>query len=411
MIRLLSMTVFKQIFVFSTSVIILFSCEPSPQTHSNIQSDIDPTAIKGEDTAKEINDVDFIYDETADFLSGKKLTIEDRFYRYSQTENYNNFQAKINSLWIKANDKITIMREWKTKELAEVNSERGTLFYPFSGADFLHANIFFEDYDTIIMCALEPVGVFPNIDGFHDNQVLGLYMDQLSHSLNDILKFSFFRTLSMIDDFKNELDGTLPLIVHFLKRTDHELIKVERVRILDSGDVVTSAKDDSDQHIGNRFYFKKNDDDRLRVLYYFGENLQNTSYHLPNGKTLEGVKEDSIFFNFLRASGFKTTYLKSASYLLHRSTFSLTRNFILDNSSYILQDDSGIPFKYFDNDKWKNIFYGTYSGAIPLFEERLQEDLVLAFKNKNNEVRNLPFGIGYKISSGRSNLFLAKKMQ
>lgn len=71
MIRLLSMTVFKQIFVFSTSVIILFSCEPSPQTHSNIQSDIDPTAIKGEDTAKEINDVDF-YDETADFFKWKK---------------------------------------------------------------------------------------------------------------------------------------------------------------------------------------------------------------------------------------------------------------------------------------------------------------------------------------------------
>ena len=116
MIRLLSITVFKQIFVFSTSVIILFSCEPSPQTNSNIQSNIDPTAIKGEDTAKEISDVDFIYDETADFLSGKKLTIEDRFYRYSQTENYNNFQAKINSLWIKANDKIAIMREWKTKK-------------------------------------------------------------------------------------------------------------------------------------------------------------------------------------------------------------------------------------------------------------------------------------------------------
>lgn len=52
--------------------------------------------------------------------------------------------------------------------------------------------------------------------------------------------------------------------------------------------------------------------------------------------------------------GVVNTYLKGASYLLHRNSFSLIRNIILDQSEQVIQDDSGVPFKWFlkEDTKW-----------------------------------------------------------
>ena len=95
---------------------------------------------------------------------------------------------------------------------------------------------------------------------------------------------------------------------------------------------------------------------------------------------------------------------------MHRPTFSIIRDIILDESEFVLQDDSGIPVKYFDTDKWNLHFYGNFSAPISLFAERQQEDLKEIYLDKQkNKVKPLPFGIGYQYHKGTSNLMKAVK--
>ena len=98
------------------------------------------------------------------------------------------------------------------------------------------------------------------------------------------------------------------------------------------------------------------------------------------------------------------TFVKSATYLMHKSYFSIIRNTCLDKSAMILQDDSGIGFKFFKKDKWNIQLYGTYSKPIKLFEDFFEPDYLEAFKTE--KVKPLHFRIGY---SPKSNLLMAIK--
>ena len=133
------------------------------------------------------------------------------------------------------------------------------------------------------------------------------------------------------------------------------------------------------------------------------------AYHSRGGLVAKGLDERKDLVKYFKNIDIKSTYLKSASYLMHRPTFSIVRDIILDESEYLLQDDSGIPVKYFDTSKWDLTFYGNYSFPISLFSERHQEDLKEIYLKKEMNVQPLPFGIGYQYKKGTSNLMLAKK--
>jgi hypothetical protein len=91
---------------------------------------------------------------------------------------------------------------------------------------------------------------------------------------------------------------------------------------------------------------------------------------------------------------------------MHDEHFSTTRNLVLSQSTGLLQDDSGIPVKYFDKHKWELKFYGTYTEPIDLFNKRYQPELRKIY-NSDRTLKPLNFGIGYKFRVDESNLMLA----
>jgi hypothetical protein len=138
--------------------------------------------------------------------------------------------------------------------------------------------------------------------------------------------------------------------------------------------------------------------------------VQNTAYISRGGLVAKGLEERKDLVQYFKNIDIKSTYLKSASYLMHRhESFSIIRDLILEESEFLLQDDSGIPVKYFDQNKWDLTFYGNYSFPISLFAERHQEDLKEIYLKKEQKVKPLPFGIGYQYVKGTSNLMLARK--
>lgn len=402
----------KTHYYFLFLFVILFSCK----TDSNNESDSGvQTEDRSSDQAEILEDkvdypIDPKFDAVATFLAGK-VNSDSTYKKLEETVNFKQFQTSMNLLWKKTNDKLPVIKDWTNKELTNVNKDGGTLFYPFAGADFLHADLFFPNYDTIIMLALEPIGSFPDLHQKQKDTVLDEYMNQLKKSMNAILGLSFFRTIAMAEDFQSELDGTLPVFLHFMKRTDHSVLYQERVAILEDGTITNDLSSlPENAYVGNRYYMQRNGEEKVKVLYYFAVNIQNTSYVSRGGLVAKGLDTRKDLVSFLRSSNIHSTYLKSASYLLHRPSFSIIRDLIMSESEFILQDDSGIPLQFFDEKNWKLTLYGEYFKPIRLFAERHQEDLKERYETGEN-VKELPFGIGYQYHKGTSNMMLAEKVR
>jgi hypothetical protein len=92
--------------------------------------------------------------------------------------------------------------------------------------------------------------------------------------------------------------------------------------------------------------------------------------------------------------------LKAASYLNSRDYFSKTRNYILKSSNMVVQDDSGIPYKYFIDGTWDVKLYGGYKKVIPLFSSRIQPDMVRAYADTTKLTSKNVQGLGQGIQRG-----------
>ncbi len=368
--------------------------------------------IKTDPLAEEKTDPAF--DNLARFLAGLPPAQGSALDSLAQTAVWQQYAQVADQQWKQVNQaKLPPMQQWQSEELSEVNQATRLVFYPFSGPDFLHAGMFFPEAQTYVMVGLEPIGNLPDMQVVA-RKSLGAYTNGLQQTLYTILNWSFFRTISMAQDFTGkrvaEIDGTLPILMLFLTRTDHKILYYEKIAVSPEGKLIPAEQAPSDStYYGTKIDFQRNDHpEERKTLYYFAANLQDTPYSARSGLSEGGLQQRSDFRNYLESLDIDATYLKSASYLMYRETFSIIRNLILEKSEYVLQDDSGIPVKYFSEEAWNRTFYGTYVGPIALFKVRYQSDLRSIYQDRQN-VKPLPFGIGYKYQPGTSNLMLAEK--
>lgn len=379
----------------------LAACKAEPKEIANRAKE-DKEVVE-QNTATNIQ-VDPDLDALATYLGAASDSSFGKYKNLTDKGSWTTYKTKMDILWQKTENKLPLMESWAEKELNEMNQASGTLFYPFSGPDFLHADLFFPNFDSIIMIGLEPIGDLPDPLSYQTDSLVNYY-NGMHQSLYAILGLSFFRTVAMAEDFTGEVDGTLPVFLHFLNRRQYEVLNLKKVIVLPDGTLstdLTQANDSS--YYGNQLQFRKSENAPVKTLIYFSVNLQNTPYGAS-----KGLSTRNDFTQFLKKSNINSTYLKSASYLMHRPSFSIIRNLILGESEFLLQDDSGIPLSFFDKNKWELTFYGTYTKPISLFASRHQEDLKEAFENKENTVKKLPFGIGYMYKNGSSNLMKARK--
>lgn len=406
--------------LFASLVLLLPVCTGNPSQESKeIPSDtlaLDSTQTNTDKKTEAPAPEDRKFNDLARFISGLPPEEGSAFAELSKNPAWVSFAQQTDTQWknIDAN-KLPKMIQWRDQELKEANEAKGLLFYPFSGPDFMHASIFFPEAETIVMIGLEPIGSLPDFDKVAKKSVAG-YFNGIQRALYSILNVSFFRTISMAEDFTgkvvSDIDGTLPILMFFITRTDHKILHYEKVAINPEGKLVPAAELKSDTtYYGTKIAFQRNDKpEERKTLYYFAGNLQNTPYIARSGLSAGGLEQRSDFRKYLESLDITTTYIKSASYLMHRDTFSILRNLILSKSKYYLQDDSGIPVRFFDREKWELTFYGSYYAPIALFKERYQADLRQVYQ-RGEGVRPLPFGIGYQYQAGTSNLMLATKYE
>ncbi len=281
------------------------------------------------------------------------------------------------------------MRVWGRREVAPHLARGGVVRYPFSGPDVLHVLRMFPDARTYVLCGLEPVGSPPRSAVLRGRGAGGAFTE-IRKILEESIRFSFFKTKDMRVELADATyRGTLPIMCLFLARSGFEITGIEflelgkggGVRVLGGGrDTADAVRIDARGRGGTKSF------------YYFRTNIA------------DGSISRSGFLAFSRSLPPGGSYLKAASYLMHRSYFSQIRDHLLASSTVLVQDDSGIPIRHFEPSAWRLAFYGAYSAPIPLFGEHYQEELRRAYRNRSEP---LPFGIGYRWQKGDSNLLVA----
>jgi hypothetical protein len=79
----------------------------------------------------------------------------------------------------------------------------------------------------------------------------------------------------------------------------------------------------------------------------------------------------------------------------------------LENSSALVQDDSGIPYAFFNEADWNVTLHGRYLGPIAIFKNPHQPKLAELYRSTNPSP--LDFGIGYRHRAGESTLMVATR--
>ncbi len=318
---------------------------------------------------------------------------------------WTDYQAKINVDWPSMDSsRLKPMAAWREEEVNTKINDSLTLFYPFSGPDFLHAYTLFPNAANYVFLAQEQLGEIPDLSKMKQAD-LADYLNKFYYSIRDIYQRSYFITGRMNTDLSNaRVKGVLPLIVFFMAQTGHYVSDVKYEYISTDGSFQPLKS------VTGRFsatecvtisFSTKEDSLQLKTLRYFRCDISD-----------EGFKATPGFNKYLSNLGDVNTYVKSASYLLHYGTFTTIRNVILAISKSVLQDDTGIPYKYYNTEKWNAYLYGVYVQPISDFTSQylMQTDLKKIYDDGGDNVKELPFSLGYHWRSGEQNqmLFIRK---
>ncbi len=334
------------------------------------------------------------------YIAGLPQDQENAFIALQQEPSWGEYKNSMDSNWNQMYvTRLSKMKAWQSESFSSKLNDTLRVFYPFSGPDFLHCYFLYPTSSEYIFAALEPIHAAPRLDTLGE-PVRKKFLDSLGHSLRDIFHKSYFITSKMKEDIRN-VKGVLPPLYFFLERTGHELIGQEFFHLDSLGQEIRTPITQLHWYKtpGVKVTFRDRASGETKQLYYFSISLSN-----------QGLQERPEFKIFLNRKGPFNTFMKSASYLLHRDKFTDMKKLVLDQSVSLFQDDTGVPYqdvrKRLD---WDIQLYGEYVMPVKEFgEARFQPDLDSAYRASKSK-ESLPFSLGYHWGTKKQNYMLVKK--
>ena len=266
--------------------------------------------------------------------------------------------------------RVKPMHDFGAREIQPLLPADHAVVYPFAGPDALHVLSLFGAARRYLLVGLEPVGKLVD-----PRAVPPGYFARLGAATSDVHRLSFFRTQEMASDF--ERDGVIAALLATIARMNGKVSSVQ-----------TAAT-------------------TVRVEWTVAGAARRLDYiqsDLSNG----GLQSNGQLSASLQALAPHVTFVKAAMFLLAEARFSTLRKMLLQGSSLLLQDDTGIPLRHLDA-SWSTRLFGRYEAPGAPFEERFQPDLRAAYERR--AATPLAFGIGYHVEAKRSNLLLASRVR
>lgn len=324
-------------------------------------------------------------DQISTFLAG--LPQGGAFMEYEETQEWQDFSKDFENRWESIQERRLLpMKAWRDQYLGPISLP---LFYPMGGPDVLNALLFFPQSPEYIIVGLERVGKKITSDMLITAEKRRSYFDNIQNGTSSLFHRSFFITKDMSKDFFD--CGVLPTLIVLLKRSQAEIKSITFVRITSEGDLVECADHEAQ---GVRISFLQQGHDQPQTLSYFRQNLND--YNIQH------------FTPFLKKKAPLATMFKSASYTPHQVGFAKLVDFVLENTTLLLQDDTGVPYRVLQHHKWQLKYFGIYDEPYgESFVAYKQPDLARYFIEQRALIKELPFRIGYGYGKVPSNLLIA----
>ena len=320
--------------------------------------------------------------------------------RFVDSDVFKEHQQWMTTRWNQVRTRIQTMETWRSQEVKIPSPQKKTLLYPFSGPDFLNAYTFFPDHARYVFFSLERPGTLPDLESVTPVQFTKLLQD-VRNAFHDIFERNYFITSYMTKQLTTPwIRGTVPVMAIMMALMNRRIIRIEP---LDLFPELTQAYDSPDAKRppvlmrAVRVEFINPSTGGAQQLYYVS--LDATD------KALEFYPE---FLNWAGQHKLSTVLLKSASYLLHDSQFSNTRAMLLEAADVVVQDDTGIPYRFISQNPWHVKLYGRYHKPIRPMRYGYQKDLEAAYNLRQDQVP-LPFPFGYHWRGQQSGLIVAHR--
>ncbi|MDX2205881.1 MAG: hypothetical protein NW223_24235 [Hyphomicrobiaceae bacterium] len=321
--------------------------------------------------------------DTARFLAGLPVSPDSPLAPLTKEREWVEHARIFDSIWADQEKRqLSKIREWSA---ATLTNRRDTLYYFFSGPDFMYADAFFPGAKTYLMAGLELPGRVPDISKLRRGSVAS-ELSRVRTALRTLFSHSYFITSEMGSDLsRTQLSGTLPILYVFLARTGKTIKEASLVSITSDGKLVPSADNEPrGTPKGVQIVFT-GPEGKEQSIYYFSTNLAN------NGVASSG------FLKWCETFGTGDGFVKSASYLMHNNEFSAVREFLMKSAARILQDDTGIPLRFLEP-SYEVQPYGTYIGPIPVFAGQYQAKMRELFAKGKPPPITFSYGYRYRQS-------------
>lgn len=313
---------------------------------------------------------------------------------------YMQHRMKMNVFWRSVEThRISRIVPWREKYIGSKVKNK-TALYPLSGGDILNFSLIYPQAERYVMIAMEKPGDVPDPLALTDAQFKGGLLS-LQQMLGNIAQTGYFFSRLMNQYMNPEqygIHGTMPTVSIFLVRLGHTLESVEKTCVDDAGKLTTKT-DGVCRLPGYRLRFRDGKTGIHKELIYISARIEDSLFSpdIPEGK-------------FFRSLGKSSVMMKAAVYLLHSPRYIKVAQYVLDHADVVIQDDSGLPYRYFEESTWNTELYGAFVGPPPMSGIGFypQPDLVKAFREKAGP---LPFEFGYgQVSASRkSGMIVAYK--
>ena len=309
-------------------------------------------------------------------------------------------QKWMTAQWSDVRGRIKTVESWRDQELKIANAPKKTLLYPFSGPDFFNAYAFFPDHSRYVFFSLERPGALPDLESVPAQQFAKLLTD-VRGAFRDIFERNYFITSYMSKQLTTPwMRGTVPVMATMMALMNRRIVRIEPIDLFPDLSKAYEPPEGKRPRMmlrGVRIEFSNPGVPGVQQLYYFSLDAAD--------KALEYYPD---FLNWVGQNRPASALIKSASYLLHDAQFSKVRAMILDAADVLVQDDTGIPFRYISQSPWQVKLYGKYQKPIKPMGYGYQKDLDAAYKART-QANELPFPFGYHWRGGQGGLILAAK--
>ncbi len=347
------------------------------------------------------------WNDMARFLAGLPVSASGQFEQLTKSKSYQHHKIKMDEYWERVKKgNIAQIIPWRVRYI-EPHFNRDTVLYPLSGGDFINMYTFYPGARRYIMISREPEGKIPDLFALSESQ-LACGLQSIRSCIWSIASVNYFVTKAMRAEMKNRyLGGTLPVYLIYASRLGLTITNIEPVGISKEGMLFTierggTIKGERPVITGNRISFIVPGSNSTSELLYLSMYItpKSMDYETPEGKFLLSLSRINVI-------------IKSAVYLFHRTKYEPFVRALLQRTTMLIEDDSGIPFRYLNPDVFSIKLFGTFDTPIRLKEipnPPKQPDLAKAMEGNSTP---LPFSFGYGVlrKDRQSNLIFAIRQQ